>query len=77
MAVSEFDLGPFIALTENVLELDTIFRSASQSQGPHSGRPSVPVAPVQTSTPVTVPPTVGDPVPCSAKIVLTCGNCKS
>ena len=33
----ESDLGPFITLTENVLELDTIFHSTSQSQGPHTG----------------------------------------
>ena len=50
-SASEFDLGPFITLTENVLELNTIFRSASQSQGPRSGRLPSQV----TTTPSTAP----------------------
>ena len=65
-------------LTENVLELDTIFCSTSQSQGPHTGHPSVQNPPASTlSSSVTISPAVGDPAPHPAKLVLTCGNCKS
>ena len=73
---SELDLGLFIKLTEEVLELDTVFRSASQFLGPRSGRSTV-----QSSTPpsssTAVPTSTADPAPHPAKQGLTCGNCKS
>lgn len=69
-------------LTESVLELDTIFCSASQAQGPRSGRTPLaalpPIAaPSSTLSSTIVSSTASDPVPRSAKPVLTCGNCKS
>ena len=77
---TESDLGPFITLTENFLELDTIFCSISQSKGPHPGHPSVQNTLAQTSTlssSAALSPAVGDPAPRPSKLVLTCGNCKS
>ena len=76
----EQDYGAFLSLTERVLELDTIFRSASQSQVPRSSRvvPTVPPpAPVVSSLP---PPSSSVPVPPhvakSSHSALTCNNCK-
>jgi hypothetical protein len=77
----EQDYGAFISLTERVLELDTIFRSASQSQVPRSGRvAAVPaIAPVVSSLP---PPSSSIPDPPSrvakpahSHSALTCNNC--
>ena len=79
--ISEFDLGPFIKLTEDVLNLDTVFRSASLSQGPRPGRPSAQSTtappPTTPSFSVSIPPSGGDALPRPAKPVLNCGNCKS
>ena len=81
--ITEFDLGPFISLTETVLDLDTIFRSASQSQGSRSNRPPAPVLLPQptpgSSSGVSSSSAVGasDPASRFTKPSLTCGNCKS
>ena len=43
------DFGAFLALTEMVLELDTIFRTSSLVHNPHSTRASTGVQPSSTS----------------------------
>ena len=69
------DYGAFISMTERVLELDTIFRSVTQTQVPRQSRVAVVPAPatVQSS------PAVPDPQAPSriSKPVQTCNNCKS
>src|ERR1700678_2989947 len=45
-AVAADDMGVFITMSEMVLHLDTIFRTASQAQASRSHRSSVAVAPV-------------------------------
>jgi hypothetical protein len=71
--IMEFDLGALITLTENVLELDTIFHSASQLQGP---RPACPIvqgaaAPSPALPSSSTPSSGADPASRSAKPVLT------
>ena len=77
----EQDYGAFISLTERVLELDTIFRSALPSQVPRSSRvvPTPAVPPVASSLPTPLP-SAPDPPSRTTKppqSVLTCNNCKS
>ena len=70
------DFGAFLALTETVLELDTIFRTSSLVHNPRSGRALVATQP--SSTPVSSNSTASsgpDSVPRPAKP--TCSNCKS
>ena len=83
--IAEADLGAFITLMETVLDIDTIFRSASQSQGSRPGHPPVStpimVAPPSTALPpsATLSPSsaVADAGSRFAKPALVCGNCKS
>lgn len=79
-AMLDDDLGAFVEVTERVLQLDTIFRMASQAQAPRSQRtpslqpsPSPSTAPSSSAPPL---PPVPDP-PRSSKSSLSCGNCKS
>ena len=84
--IGEADLGSFITLTETVLDLDTIFRSASQSQGSRPGRLppstatsqplSAPLSSVHLSA-TTLSSASTDAGSRSAKSPLLCGNCKS
>lgn len=67
------DYGAFINLTETVLELDTIFRSTSQSRVARAAPPSIPPAP---SLPATSPPAL-DSSSRVPKKEQSCGNCKS
>ena len=76
----EQDYGAFISLTERVLELNTIFRSASQPQVLRPGRVAmvpaiVPVVP-SLPTPSTSIPDPPSRLAKSAHSALTCNNCK-
>jgi hypothetical protein len=76
------DMGAFIALSENVLHLDTIFRSASQVHGTRTHRPSTTTsAPSPPSSSFsTVPSTVvaiDSTSQGTSRSTLNCGNCKS
>ena len=72
------DFGVFIALTESMLNLNTIFRALSQAHNPRLARPSnVPPLPAPTSAPLVMNKPPGDVVPQSSKPILMCGNCKT
>ena len=66
------DFGAFISMTERVLELDTIFRSASQNPR----QPRVPTIPNPTILPSPAAPE-SSPRALNSKPVQTCNNCKS
>ena len=73
--IDEHDFGAFIELTETVLELDTIFRSNTQSQ---NRPPRVPNAPASSSTPLPpLPSTVPESSSRASKKEQICNNCKS
>jgi Reverse transcriptase (RNA-dependent DNA polymerase)/GAG-pre-integrase domain len=74
--MSDHDFGPFIELTETVLELDTIFRPTAQNQA--NRPPRVSAAPI-SSAPLLPPTSSTLPEPSSRipKKDQTCNNCKS
>ena len=79
-AMPNQDLSSFVMITEKVLQLDTIFRSASQAQAPRpTHRPpplsAPPPAPGPSSS--TALPAVSDTTARAPKQIPTCGNCKS
>ena len=74
--VEDNDYAAFVNLTETVLELDTIFRSSSQSQTTRLPRP--PPASVSSLPAVpTTSPVASDPPSHVSKKDQSCGNCKS
>ena len=71
------DFGAFIALTETVLELDTIFRMSSHAQNNHPSRPSATTSSnpsASTSTPTSSMPEVTSR---PSKLIPICTNCKA
>ena len=73
--VRDDDYGAFVDISETVLELDTIFRPASQLQPARPPRPPpVPIPPAPAIS--SVPTTTVDSSRVSKKD-LSCGNCKS
>ena len=76
--IAEDDMGAFITISENVLHLDTIFRSASHVHSSRSQRPSATTtAPLPPPTPLNVssPAVAVDSAPRGSS--KTCSNCKS
>ena len=69
----EQDYGAFIALTEKVLQLDTIFRSAPSSQLPR--QPREPIAASSTQPTPVIPSSNVPDTP--SRVLKNCNNCKS
>ena len=77
--VSDQDFGAFLTMTDEVLELDTIFRPTALVQATRPPRPPLIPVPIPSvpSLPTISPSAVPDPSSRTPKKELSCGNCKS